>query len=95
MAATVGLALPMSCQSSTTDGLIHFRNVRLRKGEAIMGMVKNWQMGEAESERRHEVREWLQNKLGRQPTEVEIDGYWDEFELAEAFDQDWDSPGWA
>jgi hypothetical protein len=68
---------------------------KLNKLEMVMGMVKNWQMKEAENERRDEVREWLQNKLGRQPTEAEIDGYWDEFELAEAFDQDWDSPGWA
>ena len=50
-----------------------------------MGAVKQSQIEQAGAERRQEVREWLQDKLGRPVREVEIDAAWDDFELAEAF----------
>ena len=49
-------------------------------------MVTNWLIGEAERERRDEVRQWLRDKLGRDPAESEIDQDWDEFELHEAYE---------
>ena len=51
-----------------------------------MGLVKQWLINEAEKERRQEVREWLQDRLGRKPTEREIDAAWDDFELHEAME---------
>jgi hypothetical protein len=49
-----------------------------------MGMVKNWQLAEAEDERWEEARSWLQDRLGRLPTEQEVAAAWSDFELAEA-----------
>jgi hypothetical protein len=52
-----------------------------------VGLVKQWQMEQLELDRRQAAREWLQDELGRAPTEDEIDARWDDFELAEAFTQ--------
>ena len=51
-----------------------------------MGATKRWLLEQAEIERRQEVRDWLRDgKLGREPTEAEIDAAWDDFEQHEAY----------
>jgi hypothetical protein len=49
-----------------------------------MGITKRFLLEQMEANHRQDVREWLQDKLGRAPSEAEIDAGWDDFELAQA-----------
>jgi hypothetical protein len=51
-----------------------------------MGLVKAWQMEDAEQERWRTVREWAEERVGRRVTDEEVAALIDEFELEEAFE---------
>ncbi len=58
-----------------------------------MGLVKQWQMEQAEEERNEEFKSWFENRFGRAPNDSDYARYWDEFELDESFEHAMDSPG--
>jgi len=51
-----------------------------------MGVVKQWQMEQADKERREEFRDWFKDKYGRNPTAKDEAKHWDDFEMDEAMD---------
>jgi hypothetical protein len=51
-----------------------------------MGLTKAWLMEQAENERFDEVRQWLKDRLGREPTVAEVNAAWGDFELHEAYE---------
>jgi hypothetical protein len=51
-----------------------------------MGLVKQWQMEQAEAGRHEEFRDWFKDAHGREPTKQDVAKYWDDFELDEAME---------
>ena len=46
-----------------------------------MGLVKQWMLEEEAKQRQQECREWLQDKLGREVSDAEVDAAWDDFRV--------------
>jgi hypothetical protein len=54
--------------------------------EAVMGVVKQGLIEDAESERKQEIRDHFKDKHGRWPYPAEMSNATDDYELDEAFD---------